>query len=246
MHGSTRRVPRLHFESDEKPALRALNEARYDTDEIFTRVVPPDFHLIYDTNRYSVPWSLTGLGVTLRVTAADLKIYYHERLITTHTRSFAKYRVFTNEKHLAGLLERKPGASREGWQVAAVKQIGPRMGEYLDLIRSGHRSLRNELGRILALATVYGEQAVSLACDACLKAGIVGVENLEIMLRRLHPAQSTELAPEPLSFQNQKLNRSVPIVDLRRYDALLFDSDASLLSASDLTRPERTENESTD
>jgi transposase len=227
-HGATRRVPRLHFESEEKPALLPMNEAHYDTDEIFTRVVPPDFHIPYDTNRYSVPWSLTGLSVTLRVTASDLKIYYHERLITTHPRSFSKHRVFTNEKHVAGLLERKPGASRETWQIAAVKQLGPRMGEYLDLIRSGQRSLRNELGKILALATVYGDSALYAACVECLQAGVVGVEALELTLRRKHPAAQSNLQPKPLEFQSQKLNRMVArSVDLRQYDALLFESNSS-------------------
>lgn len=224
-HGSTRRVPRLHFETDEKPALRALNEAKYDTDEVFTRVVPPDFHIPYDTNRYSVPWSLVGLSITVRVTAMDLKIYYHERFITTHPRSFQKFKIITNEKHQAGLLERKPGGSREGWQIAAVKQIGPRMGEYLDLIRSGQRSLRNELGKLLALSTVYGDSVVHSACEACLTAGVVGVENLELTLRRMNPVQSTPRSPEPIAFQNQKLNRVVPTVDLRQYDALLFGSN---------------------
>jgi hypothetical protein len=32
------------------------------------------------------------------------------------------------------------------------------------------------------------------------------------------------LNPKPLNFENEKLNRSVPVVDLRRYDALLFES----------------------
>ncbi|MEW6055358.1 MAG: IS21 family transposase [Bdellovibrionota bacterium] len=232
VHGSTRRVPRLHFEADEKPALLPMNQARYDTDEIFTRVVPPDFHIPYDTNRYSVPWSLTGLSVTLRVTAIDIKIYYHERLITSHPRSFAKHKVITNEKHMTGLLERKPGGSREGWQIAAVKQIGPRMSEYLDLIKSGQKSLRNELGKILALATIYGDKTVHEAIESCLHAGVVGVENLELTLRRQNPGSSTKLSPGPLNFQNQKLNRVVPIVDLRRYDALLFEADALNQSAS--------------
>lgn len=227
VHGSTRRVPRLHFESDEKPALRAMSESKYDTDEVFSRVVPPDFHIPYDTNRYSVPWSLTGLSVTLRITASDIKIYYHERFITAHPRSFQKFKVFTNEKHVLGLLDRKPGGSREGWQIAAVKQIGPRMSEYLDLMRSGQRSLRNELGKLLALATVYGDSAVHAACEACLQAGVVGVENLELTLRRMNPAQTSKLLPEPIAFQNQKLNRVVPTVDLRQYDALLFDSNSN-------------------
>ncbi len=233
LHGSTRKIPRLHFESDEKPALRALSESKYDTDEIFSKVVGPDFHILYDTNRYSVPWTLTGLSVTLRVTAADIKIYYHERFITAHVRSFVKFKVFTNEKHLAGLLERKPGNSREGWQIAAVKQIGPRMAEYLDLIRSGQRSLRSELGKLLALATVYGDEVVHAACESCLQAGVIGVENLELTLRRTHPAATSQLAPEPIAFQNQKLNRIVPTVDLRQYDALLFGSNTTESAAKD-------------
>src|SRR5690606_22202043 len=140
-------------------------------------------------------------------------------------RSFKKFKVFTLDKHLAGLLERKPGGSREGWQIAAVKQIGPRMAEYLDLIRSGQRSLRSELGKLLALSTVYGDAAVHAACEACLQAGVVGVENLELYLRRMNPAETAKLSPEPIAFQNQKLNRVVPTVDLRQYDALLFGSN---------------------
>lgn len=243
VHGSTRRVPRLHFESDEKPALRALNSAKYDTDEIFTRVVPPDFHIPYDTNRYSVPWSLTGLSVTLRVTATDIKVYYHERFITAHSRSFKKFQVFTVDKHVAGLLDRKPGGSREGWQIAAIKQIGPKMTEYLEIIRSGQKSLRNELGKLLALATVYGDQAVHAACESCLKAGVVGVESLELTLRRMNPAETSQLSPEPISFQNQKLNRVVPTVDLRQYDALLFDSNSNVSAKKDVNHGETDENQ---
>ena len=243
VHGSTRRVPRLHFEADEKPALRALNSAKYDTDEIFTRVVPPDFHIPYDTNRYSVPWSLTGLSVTLRVTATDVKIYYHDRFITSHARSFKKFQVFTIDKHVAGLLDRKPGNSREGWQIAAIKQIGPKMPEYLEIIRSGQKSLRNELGKLLALATVYGDQTVHTAVESCLKAGVVGVENLELTLRRMNPAATSNLAPEPIAFQNQKLNRVVPTVDLRQYDALLFDSNSNKSAKKDVKNGESDENQ---
>ena len=40
------------------------------------------------------------------------------------------------------------------------------------------------------------------------------------------------LHPEPINFNNQKLNRTVPVVDLRRYDALLFEDNQ--LSASEI------------
>lgn len=223
-HRSTRRVVRLFFESEEKPALLKLNPNPYDTDEIFSRVVPPDFHVVYDTNRYSVPWTLVGIAVTLRVNPQLIKLFYNERLVAFHTRSYLKNQVFTLPSHQQGLLERKPGASREGWQLACVKNIGPKMGEYLELLRSGHRSLRSELSKILALSTVYGNEAVHDACKELLAAAIVGVEALELTLKRLHHPAHSKLQPEPINFQNQKLNRITPAVDLRRYDALLFES----------------------
>jgi hypothetical protein len=130
-------------------------------------------------------------------------------------------------------LERKPGASKESWQVTAVNKIGPKMKEYVDLLRSGHRSLRVELARILALATVYGDRLVHEACWSLLDAGIIGVEALELTLKRLHNPAQTELKPEPINFNNQKLNRTVPVVDLRQYDALLFEHNEPSASAKE-------------
>jgi transposase len=221
-HASTGKIPVLHFSSEEKAALRPLNSAPYDCDELFSRVVPPQFHVIYETNRYSVPWTLVGMTVTVRVNAKEITIFYHDRFVTKHDRSYKKGMAFTKPEHVKGLLERKPGASREGWQIASVKSLGPRMMDYVDLLRSGHRSLRTEVSRILALSTIYGEAEVYEAAVGLLEAGIVGVENLELSLKkRFHPSQRS---PEPLKFRNEKLNRTVPTVDLRRYDALLFGS----------------------
>ena len=54
-HRSTRQIPRLHFERDEKSQLMPLNPHRYDTDEILSRVVPSDFHVLYETNVHHHP-----------------------------------------------------------------------------------------------------------------------------------------------------------------------------------------------
>lgn len=107
-HRSLQRVVRLVFESAEKPKLLVMNPSAYETDEIFSRVITPDFHFIYETNRYSVPWTLVGMAVTVRVNPNELKIYYHEKMVTSHERSYLKNQVLTIESHRAGLLERKP------------------------------------------------------------------------------------------------------------------------------------------
>jgi hypothetical protein len=223
-HRATRKIPSLHFEADEKRFLRPMNPHPYETDELFSRVVPPTFHITYDTNQYSVPWTLVGMNVTVRVNDREIKVFYNERFVTRHERCYKKQQTISQAEHSEGLMARKPGAAREGWQLQAVKQIGHSMGPYLDLLRSGQRSMRTEVARILALATVYGETEVNEAATELLSRSIVGVDSLEISLKaRNHPSEK-ELMPAPLNFQKAKLNRVVPTVDLRRYDALLFES----------------------
>jgi hypothetical protein len=223
-HDTTRKIPHLHFESEEKKYLEPMNPHSYDTDEVFSRVVPPTFHIVYETNQYSVPWTLVGMSITIRVNSDEIRVFYHERFITRHERSYKKQQKFSHPEHSEGLMARKPGVTNEGWQVHAVKSLGPGMAAYLDLLRSGKRSIRSEVAKILALATVYGESEVHEAASELRERAIVGVENLELALRaRNHPGES-ELMPAPLHFQKAKLNRVVPTVDLRRYDALLIQS----------------------
>jgi transposase len=219
-HRTTRKIPILHFEADEKAALSRLNPHPYDTDEVFSRVVPPSYHIHYDTNRYSVPWTLVGVSITIRVNDRAIQIFYNEKFVTRHERSYRKFQKVTTPDHEKGLLERKPGASRESSQIESLKGLGPAMAEYLRLLRSGTRSIRTEVARLLALSTVYGPTDLHDATRELLKSGIVGVDNLELLLRSRHEPQN----PEPLSFLNQRLNRVVPQVDLRRYDALLFEN----------------------
>jgi transposase len=224
-HRSTHRVIRIMFESEERPKLLTLNPVPYDTDEIFSKNVTSDFHLQYETNRYSVPWTLVGMTITVRVNSRELKVYYNEKFICSHERSYLKNKVFTREVHRTGLLERKPGATRETWQLGYVKSLGPKMAEYVELVRQGPRSLKYELSRLVALVTVYGETMVLSACSECLGHGIIGVDNLELYLKRQHHPSTTNLNPAPIKFESEKLNRVHPAVDLRRYDALYFEGE---------------------
>jgi transposase len=222
-HRATRRVVKLLFESEEKPKLLRLNPQPYDTNEVFSRHVPSDFHIQYETNRYSVPWTLVGMVVTIRVNNQNLKVYYNEKFVAAHARSYLKNKVFTIEGHRVGLLERKPGSQRrETWQLGFIKGLGPKMAEYVELIRQGPRSLKNELSKLVALVTVYGEALVIEACSECLTSGIVGTDAVELYLKRRQRPQD-KVNPSPIQFTNERLNRVVPVVDLRRYDALLFE-----------------------
>lgn len=224
-HRSTRRVVRIMFETEEKGKLLALNPVPYDTDEIFSRHVTQDFHIQYESNRYSVPWTLVGMTVTVRVNPREIKVFYHQKFICSHGRSYRKNQVLTTESHRAGLLERKPGVARESWQLSFIKNLGSQMSDYVELIRQGPRSIKYELNRLVGLTTVYGEAAVREACEECVRLGIMGVDNLELSLKRRHHPATAQLQPELINFANEKLNRVPPAVDLRIYDALYFEGE---------------------
>jgi hypothetical protein len=209
-HHATRKIPILHFQAEEHAKLRPMNPHPYDTNEVFSRVVPPHFHVLYDTNKYSVPWTLTGMTVTIRSNESEIKVFYNERFITSHARSYKKHEVFTKPEHQATLLERKPGANaRISWQLAAIKNIGPRMSDYIELLKSGTRSLRAEVQKILGLSTIYGDSVVHDAVIELLQTATIGVDNLELLLKARHNPETT-LNPAPLNFQNSKLNRVPP------------------------------------
>lgn len=227
-HRATHKVPVLLFEVEEKKALMSMNPYHFDTREVFTKVVPPNFHINYEANFYSVPWTLVSMAATVKVGPESIDIYYQEKKVAHHTRSYKRHQYFTTPEHSKGLLERKPGDGRCGWQIQAVQAIGPKMTQYLDLLKAGNRSLRNELGKILALSTVYGQEPVHSACTELLTAGIIGVDNLELFLKSKQiQTEQNQLQPAPLQFQNTKLNREIPAADLRRYDAILFESSHS-------------------
>jgi hypothetical protein len=108
-----------------------------------------------------------------------------------------------------------------------VRELGSEMAQYVDLVRQGPRSLKYELSKLVALVTIYGKSCVRDACRECLSSGIVGVDNLELYLKRTNHPSNTKLQQAPITFESEKLNRVHREVDLRKYDALYFEMEKS-------------------
>src|SRR3989338_546829 len=218
-HRSTQQIVDLLFENEEKSRLLCLNPDPYNTDEVKSFLVQPDFHVVYDTNRYSVPWTLVAMTITAKINDEELKIFYNEKFVTKHERSYHKNKIFTKPEHENGLLKKKPGASHHNWQLSVIRDIGPMMEEYLKLLSSSSRSLRREIKHLIALCTIYGKDNVYTATQMLLKSGLIGSNNIELALKNM----TSETKPKPLTFQKEKLNRIPHSIDLRRYDEYLFN-----------------------
>lgn len=235
-HRATRKIPRLVFDAEEKARLNPANPVFYERDEVFSKEVRPDYHIVYETNQYSVPWTLVGCVVTVRIAACEIRVFYHDRFITKHARCYLKYqKPFTKPEHEEGLLAIKPQGKNAHlhWQIKTLESYGPALKKYLECLRHSQRSLKKELSRLLALATVYGANELTDAVEKLLKHGAIGVDQVELALKN----RVLAVRPPPMTLQDQKLSRIPPRIDLRQYDELLIKS---VHSATDLNSKETT------
>lgn len=221
-HAATRKVPMLLFEQ-ERDKLLPPGEP-FDTDEIRSPRVSPMFRVSFDGNRYSVPWRLNGRIVTVRADATTVNIFYGNKRVAIHGRSWKKDQDVRIPGHEDGLKELKPGASPNA-EITVLKALGPNAGRYIDLIPSQTASIRGEFKHLMILITVYGEAAVHDAMGMALAQCVVGAVHLERWLAQAE-SKSVQKNPPPMMFNDPRLNLSHIATDLRSYDAILLEKES--------------------
>ncbi len=82
----------------------------------------------YDSNRYSVPARFAGKHVSLRAYADRIVVVAGQDMIARHMRRFTRNVSYFEPWHYVPLLERKPGALRDGapftnWQLPKAMQL---------------------------------------------------------------------------------------------------------------------------
>jgi transposase len=117
-HEATHKIPELMFEQ-ERSALLPLRPEPYDTDDVVSCKVTPFFRVAFESNEYSLPWTMRGKSVTLRADDKQVRVFYGRKRISSHERCYLKGQKIKNPDHEEGLREIKAGASRS-WQLEAI------------------------------------------------------------------------------------------------------------------------------
>jgi len=185
------------------------------------RRVSSDCLVHFDRNRYSVPCEYANKLVSVRVYAERLVLAVDGRAVAEHAREFGTGRHVLNPMHYLALLERKPGALRNGrpfreWDLPGpIEAVQKRIQSYPDWDR--------QMMHILSAIPHYGLEAVSVACETALESGVV---NQSVVLNHL-----SRLTEEPEIKDVQPPSRLVlriePKADCGVYDRLLGGGDAA-------------------
>jgi hypothetical protein len=133
--------------------------------------VSPTCLVNFDRNHYSTSSKVAGQSATLRATAGLIRIVKDGEVVGEHIRQFGQGKTIYDPWHYLGILERKPGALRDGapfmdWDLpAGIQRIQKRL-----LSRAGGD---REFVEILVAARDHGLEVTDAACLQALSNGTV-------------------------------------------------------------------------
>jgi transposase len=191
VHGTTRQLPRVVFETVERAALLPLDPAPFDRPTWSQATVHPDHHIQFQRALYSVPAQYRG-RVEVRGDRRLVRIYQRGALLKTHPRQAPGQRSTDYADYPPALT---PYALRAPDRcIAQGTALGPAVGQFLTVLLGGvfpWARLR-QAQALLRLGERFGAARVNAACARALAFDLVDVRRVQ---RILQQALETEPAP---------------------------------------------------
>ncbi len=164
----------------------------------------------FDRNRYSVPCEWAGQIVSVRVYPERIDLVSHDGEVVSHVRGFDREQTRYDWQHYIPLIERKPGALRNGAPFADMPEAFLRLRGLLLKREGGDRVM----AKVLAAVPRAGLEAVLVAVELVLESGNPSAEHIENILNRL------KAAPPPDCVETHLEIAEAPLADTGRYDGL--------------------------
>ncbi len=168
----------------------------------------------YDNNRYSVPCQFAGQQVSLRAYAGRIVLVADHEVIAGHKRRFTRNISYFEPWHYVPLLDRKPGALRNGapfvdWQLPNVMMT---IRDHYMQDKGGDRYFVD----LLLLAHKHGTEVIEQACKLAVKQNTLRLPAIINLINQLQEPEITPLSETG----NYPLISTVPQADCKRYEAL--------------------------
>lgn len=161
-------------------------------------------------NRYSVPCELAGQIVSVHLYPAAVAIYTDQVEVARHGRLFDRDQIRYDWMHYVSLVERKPGALRNG---APFRDL-PSPLRRLQVQLLQHAGGDRVMARVLGAVPKFGLESVLVAVELVLESGNTSAEHVINVLARLHQAARPALVETGLQVVD------APTTDTARYDRL--------------------------
>ena len=215
---------RLHQTTGQKPAqrfvkqaLRPLPDPLPDFRETETLLVYKDFGIRFDTNVYTAPPRLVGKSVTLKADSRTVSVYYKEKLLATHVRSWKKKQRIDLPSHSEQVKKLKKRIFMNK-QIMIFMSLGQEAVDYLEKLSDAAQPLKKTVLRLLVLNDDYGTASLIYALKKALKHKLYGFAYVQNIL---YQEMTPSIRHQPVALKNEELNQiRLPRPNLAEYDAI--------------------------
>ena len=212
IHGETHQRPADLFQ-EEQSRLRPVNPMPYDIGRIKSQRASSQFRVELDSNHYSVPAEYAGQRVMVKAYPDRVCIYYQDKLIARHVRSYDRHQDIEDPDHPKALLAERRTA-KEQRLLMRFLSLSRQAQVYYEGLEQRRVNPRHHLRKIIALSEIYGVDAV----DRAIQDGIV------------FAAYSCEYIANILEMRSRETVEPAALHLTRRQDLLEIDLDAPDLS----------------
>jgi transposase len=198
LHGTTRLVPNQQWLS-ERQFLIQLPDKRFPVYEQAVRIVDQDATLSIDGTRYTVPSSVAGRSVAVRLFAEHFEVLnaHHQVIFSRrYVPEADKGKLIIDPTHYAIHPQRRPTSGGQHLQAAFLKRF-PSLTAFVGGLQLRMKTLTPiHIRTLLRLAESYGEQALTEAVSRAQQYRRFDARAVERILERGYPLlEDAPLAP---------------------------------------------------
>ena len=172
-------------------------------------------------NRYSVPCEFAHQRVSTRLYPTHVSVVANDAVVASHERLSDRGQIRYDWQHYITLVERKPGALRNGAPFADMP--APLLQLRQGLMR--HAGGDRIMAQVLAAVPSAGLDAVLVAVELVIESGALSAEHVLNVLARLNAS------PVPACIETSLSLKEAPVADTARYDSLRGANAATAATA---------------
>jgi len=211
----------------ERPLLRPVPEFEFVTFDVLDARVDAKSMVCVRQNHYSVPCSLIGQRVQVRVHARCVEMYSAQRLVAIHERLSGRHGHAATVDHYLDLMRRKPGALAGSRALAQDRERGLWPDVYDELWqaiaqRHGPSIAARQMVDVLVLCRELGPERVEHAARDALESGACDGRAVAVLARRTSEQPVAQLT----DLDDRLAHVGSPTPDLSNYDTLLPQGDS--------------------
>jgi len=181
-YGKSRRAL---FDEVERSQLKPLPTTPFEYAEWKTAKIHPDYHVEVDKNFYSVPHTLIGRSVDVRLTRRTVEIFYMHKRVASHVRTSQRASYITVNEHMPKAHQRYANTTPRTLIDRAAKVGGNTAILVERLMRDRphpEQGFRAAYG-ILSLVKRYEVERLEAACERALTIGALSYSSVANILK---------------------------------------------------------------